>query len=110
MSDDSVRSAGYDAGPYARLDAHVISVKALYCEDGCGFVAPSGYGDDIDVAKELAGEGWQVRPHSMGGLAALCKDCVARYDAEHPALASCGHPYAEPTCPTSPGTPAGGES
>ena len=65
--------------PYLPLDAHVISVKALYCEDGCGLVETSGYGDDRDAAKELAERGWAVRPHSMGGLTALCKDCA---DAE----------------------------
>lgn len=66
--------------PYASLDSHVIEVKALYCEDGCGLVESSGYGDDRDAAKELAARGWNVRPHSMGGLTALCKSCAERYD------------------------------
>lgn len=68
--------------PYADLDTHVISVKALYCEDGCGLVETSGYGDDQDAAKELAERGWAVRPHSLGGLTALCKDCAKRHDIE----------------------------
>ena len=66
--------------PYAHLEAHIVTAKALYCEDGCGLVETSGYGDDQDVAKELAGRGWVVREHSMGGLTALCKDCAARRD------------------------------
>lgn len=69
--------------PYASLDAHVISAKTLYCEDGCGLIEPSGYGNDTDAAEELAKRGWAVRPHSMGGLTALCKDCAERYDIEH---------------------------
>jgi hypothetical protein len=68
--------------PYAALDAHIILVRALYCEDGCGEVETSGYGDDCDAAKELAKRGWAVRPHSMGGLTALCKDCAERHDTE----------------------------
>ena len=68
--------------PYAQLDVHIIGVKALYCEDGCGLVETSGYGDDDQAAKELAASGWKVRPHSMGGLTALCKDCAAKYDME----------------------------
>lgn len=68
--------------PYASLDAHVISAKALYCEDGCGLVETSGYGDDVDAAKELDRRGWKVRPHSMGGLTSLCKECAARQDDE----------------------------
>lgn len=71
--------------PYLPLHAHVISVKALYCEDGCGLVETSGYDDDRDAAQELRKRGWAVRPHSMGGLASLCKDCTDRYDAEHDA-------------------------
>lgn len=70
------------ADPYAALDAHVIEVKALYCEDGCGLVQSSGYGDDRDAAEELAKSGWIVRPHSLGGLTALCKDCAERHDAQ----------------------------
>ena len=70
------------ADPYASLDSHVISVKALYCEDGCGLVETSGYGDDDQAAKELAARGWEVRPHNLGGLTALCKHCVERYDIE----------------------------
>lgn len=66
--------------PYAVLDAHVIDVKALYCDDGCGLVETSGYGDDRDVANELAKRGWVVRPHSMGGFTALCRDCAEQYD------------------------------
>ena len=69
--------------PYLPLDAHVISAKALYCEDGCGLVETSGYGDDRDAAEELARRGWVVRPHSMGGLTSLCKDCAERYDIEY---------------------------
>lgn len=68
--------------PYAALDAHVISVKALFCEDGCGRVGTSGYGNDRDAADELAQQGWVVRPYSLGGLTALCKDCAAAYDAK----------------------------
>jgi len=68
--------------PYAMLDAHVIRVRALYCEDGCGLVDTSIAGvDDQGAAGDLAERGWVVRPHSMGGLTALCKDCAARYDA-----------------------------
>lgn len=67
--------------PYASLDAHIISVKALYCEDGCGAVEPSGYYEDRDAAEELSESGWVVRPHSMGGLTALCKWCAERRDA-----------------------------
>lgn len=78
--------------PYLLLDAHVINVKALYCEDGCGLVETSGYGDDRDAAEELTKSGWTVRPHSLGGLASLCKDCAARFDIE----------YAEDNAPTSP--------
>ena len=74
--------------PYASLDAHVIQVKALYCEDGCGLVETSGYGDNDEAAKELASLGWEVRPHSMGGLSALCRDCVRKYDQEHQDSAS----------------------
>lgn len=66
--------------PYAELFAHVISAKALYCEDGCGLVETSGYGDDLDAAEELAKKGWVVREHSLGGLTALCRDCAARRD------------------------------
>jgi hypothetical protein len=40
--------------PYASLDAHVISMKGLFCEDGCGLIAPSGRGDSLDAAQELA--------------------------------------------------------
>lgn len=85
---DALHSAESDAGlidptdPYAPLHAHIISVKGLYCEDGCGLVETSGYGDDRDAAEELTKSGWAVRPHSMGGLASLCKDCAARHDAE----------------------------
>lgn len=68
--------------PYAALDAHVISAKALHCEDGCGLVETSGYGNDQDAAKELDARGWTVRPHSLGGLTALCKDCAERHDAK----------------------------
>lgn len=68
--------------PYAELSAHVISAKALYCEDGCGLVETSGYGDDRDAAKELAERGWVVREHSMGGLTALCRECAARRELE----------------------------
>lgn len=64
------------------LSDHVIEVKALYCEDGCGMVETSGYGYDEDAARELSALGWKVRPHSMGGLTALCPDCVTRHDAE----------------------------
>lgn len=71
------------ADPYASLEAHVIQAKALYCEDGCGLVETSGYGDDDQAAKELASFGWAVRPHSMGGLTSLCRDCVREYDQEH---------------------------
>jgi len=66
--------------PYADLSAHVIEAKALYCEDGCGLVETSGYGEDDQAAKELASRGWTVRPHSMGGLTALCKNCAERAD------------------------------
>jgi hypothetical protein len=69
--------------PYLPLDAHVISVKALYCEDGCGLVETSGYGDDQDAAEELDKRGWAVRPHSLGGLTSLCKDCVADFDTHY---------------------------
>jgi len=67
--------------PYASLDAHLISALTLYCEDGCGLVEPSGYGDERDAAEDLAKSGWVVRPHSMGGLTALCRSCAERYDA-----------------------------
>ena len=63
------------ADPYASLDAHLIQVKALYC-DGCGLVEASGYGEDGEAAKELAKRGWAVGPHSLGGLTSLCRDCV----------------------------------
>jgi hypothetical protein len=66
--------------PYAELSTHVISAKALYCEDGCGLVETSGYGDDDMAADELAKSGWVVREHSLGGLTALCRDCAARRD------------------------------
>lgn len=68
--------------PYAALDAHVTKVRALYCEDGCGLVEPSLTIDDRDAAKDLAERGWAVRPHSMGGLTSLCKECAERYDVE----------------------------
>lgn len=68
--------------PYAALSTHVISAKALYCEDGCGLVETSGYGEDDQAARELAPRGWSVRPHSMGGLTSLCKDCTERFDAK----------------------------
>lgn len=71
-----------DKDPYAELSAHVISAKALYCDDGCGLVETSGYGDDRDAAEELAKSGWTVREHSMGGLTALCRECAAKRDAE----------------------------
>lgn len=68
--------------PYAQLAAHVISVKALHCADGCGLVETSGYGEDEMAAEELVKRGWVVREHSMGGLTAVCRDCAARSDQE----------------------------
>jgi hypothetical protein len=67
---------------YVALSAHVIDIKGLHCEDGCGLVDTSGCGDARDAANELAGRGWAVRPHSLGGLTALCKSCAERYDAQ----------------------------
>lgn len=77
--------AGIDPrDPYLPLHVHISKVRALFCEDGCGLVETSLMGvDDQDAALDLAARGWAVRPHSMGGLTSLCKDCVARYDAEH---------------------------
>lgn len=67
---------------YEVLSAHVITALALYCEDGCGRVETSGYGDDGMAADELANSGWKVRPHSLGGLTSLCASCAERYDIE----------------------------
>ena len=64
--------------PYDDLADHIISAKALYCEDGCGAVQTSGYGDDWEAAKELAGLGWVVVEHSMGGKTPICGDCAKR--------------------------------
>lgn len=91
MTDDNDRS------PYASLDAHLISVRALYCEDGCGEVETSGYGDDKDAAEELAKRGWVVRPHSLGGLTPLCKDCAERHDIE---VAEDNEPLSRPGQPS----------
>ena len=70
------------SAPYESLSAHLIPVKALYCEDGCGEVQTSGYWDDEHAADQLARSGWVVRPHSLGGLTALCKSCAERHDIE----------------------------
>lgn len=70
------------SAPYEALSDHIVSAKALYCEDGCGEVQTSGYGEDGAAADELAKSGWAVRPHSMGGLTALCRRCVERHDIE----------------------------
>lgn len=76
--------------PYATLDAHLIHVKALHCEDGCGTVETTGLWDDRDAARELEARGWKVRPHSTGddALTALCKQCAAKYDIEREGGAS----------------------
>lgn len=69
---------------YADLDAHLIQVKALHCEDGCGAIEASHYWSTNDAARQLAARGWVVRPFSAGddALTALCKDCAAWRDAE----------------------------
>ncbi len=36
--------------PYSQLASHIIEVKALYCEDGCGMVETSSHGDDGSAA------------------------------------------------------------
>ena len=68
--------------PYTELSDHIVDVKALYCEDGCGAVETSGYGDDTEAGKELAKQGWRVVEHSMGGLTPICPSCAKRRDAE----------------------------
>ena len=57
--------------PYSQLASHIIEVKALYCEDGCGMVETSSHGDDGSAADELAASGWKVVEHSMGCLTAV---------------------------------------
>ena len=64
--------------PYSQLASHIIEVKALYCEDGCGMVETSSHGDDGSAADELAASGWKVVEHSMGCLTAVCGHCAAR--------------------------------
>lgn len=70
--------------PYLPLDAHVGTVRAIYCEEGCGEIDTAPWSlDDRDAGAEFGERGWTVRPHGLSGLTPLCKTCAARWDQEY---------------------------
>ena len=64
--------------PYAELCEHVITVKALYCEN-CGGMETSGYGDPVVAGRDLAARGWIVRFDAPGDYyEPICPNCAKR--------------------------------
>lgn len=70
------------SAPDAELSAHIVDVKAIYCND-CDAMKTSACASDSDAASELAEVGWRVVwGEAEDYYLSVCRSCSKRRDVE----------------------------